>query len=636
MIEILLDGKHVVPKHGSSIKLTSQNPYFASSTTFTYEVELPMDIPNNRAALGWMNCADTPKPKTTLDAEMRMDNITILRGKASVVSVTEKAVKVQLLGARSAFNHESQRTAQYIDRLQLGTVGASGYEANPAPDNITTGDRGNHAITDLQWGEEAEYTDPEGRWLKYPVMNTNNNLVSNDYLLYRDKGGKTYKFGFPKNCAFNDPNVDDPRRRRAIQPKLWWIAELIAKATGFTLDRSDNILYSDGFFRRIFIANTYPHYKINTYLPHWTTAEFWRNLEQAFGLVVVMDEASDRMRIMPRTGFYANGAKRTDITEVVDEYTADVDDDENTDISTSNVSYGGTFANPCDRLDESVTQAARYDTSFSGIDDIKAWAKSIASFRIDNYLDTIFDCKDGRRYIIFKERLEGATAFMEVDQYRARITDPEKDSDQLELKFAPASYLEHEIRAVEKSRGDGRNPSRLYDVGTVKQEVIGCPGRTEDISYTNILEDIINGAEAGEQGSTEDVIYIAFENPGYWLMTGFVDGTEFSINYPQPLGRELTYWRIDEDTPMTAYDRYTLSLNKISGQVNMYTKTIEGAVKIDTATKFCFSFLTDKIIEPTGIFNIHNKLFVCEKIEYSIKDSYLGKLATGYFYPVEL
>lgn len=636
MIEIMLNGTHVVPKHGTSIKFTSQNPYFASSTTFTYEVELPMEIPQNRMVLGWMNRPDTPKPKTSLEAEIRMDNVTVLRGKASVVSVTEKAVKVQLLGTRSAFNHESSRTAQYIDRLQLGTVEAGGYNPNPAPDNATTGDRGNHAISNLQWGEEAEFTEPEGRWLKYPVLNTNNDLVSNDYLLYREEEDKAFRLGFPQKAMFYDTAIDDPRRRKTVQPKLWWIAELIAKATGFTLDRADNVLHTDSFFRKVFIVNSFPHYKLNTYLPHWTAAEFWKNLEQAFGVIVEMDEASDRMRITSRTGFYSTSAKRTELRDIVDEYTADVDDDENTDISTSNVTYGGTFDNPCDRLDETVTQAARYDTSFDDLDDIKAWAQSLASFRLDNYLDTIFDCRDGRQYIIFKERMEGATAFMEVNQYRARVTDPEKDTDQMELKFVPASYFAHDIRAVRLTKVvSSLIPKWIHDVGTVSQYVIGCPGRTEDITYTNVLEDIINGAEAGEQGSTEDVIYIALEG-GYWSLAGDIGGTPYSVDYPEPLGRELNYWCVGDTDTVSLYNHYSLSLNKTTGQVNMYTKTIDGAVKIDTATRYCFSFLTDKIIEPTGIFNILNRLYVCEKLEFSMKDSKLEKLATGYFYPVEL
>jgi len=44
--------------------------------------------------------------------------------------------------------------------------------------------------------------------------------------------------------------------------------------------------------------------------------------------------------------------------------------------------------------------------------------------------------------------------------------------------------------------------------------------------------------------------------------------------------------------------------------------------------------VTDEIPDPSRIFVIRNKKFICEKIEMEVSDDGISKVKTGYFYEI--
>ena len=120
MTQLFLDGQEVVPDAKSTIKFIRENPFFKKSSTYTYEVELPMGIDRNHRFFGNINRIDVAKEKTVYEARLVVDNITVLCGIGHITTVTETSVKVQLLGNEASYNFRNKFDNLFIDELDLG------------------------------------------------------------------------------------------------------------------------------------------------------------------------------------------------------------------------------------------------------------------------------------------------------------------------------------------------------------------------------------------------------------------------------------------------------------------------------------------------------------------------------------
>jgi len=638
MTELVINGRAASMKDGISLKLNVANPYFTDNDAYTYDIDLPLGNERNRRIFGHIHRFDVAKKKKTYPARLIVDNIEVLSGTAVITSVTETSVKVQLMGERTAYNYDSTANKRYIDTLQLGMfTGEIGvFNDNPPSDNSEEENRGLHSPKPTTHGTKPCYEDPQGRWLEYPILNTTTGLASNDYCIYETELDREIPdIGFPPGVTIDSSgNFDYRKDRRAFQPMLWWVCQKIAQATGYTLDKNDNAIYIEEKFRKIFIAAAFPTFRLNLTLPHWTVSEFWANLQKAFGVMVTV--SGNRMRILRRSVYYTSESEIQEIKDAEDSYNCDVDDDDSTDISSSNVAFASFEHDPCDLLESTVTETARVDSSFKDIEDIRQWAKSLASYRLDDFRDTLFKCKDGRDYIYFKERF-GSPAFVQVNQYAARITDIEEDENQIEIKFVPCTYHEHEIPVLEQYLHlTDPNIIRWRPTKTSHTvEILGRPDREDFTDCTTILEDIIAG-DPVEQSEGSNVIYMGIKNGYSELSSSYNHGMNYNFDYPNPNCRERWKWDIESDTVSCEHQGDSLGLNKNTGSANIGSSTLENGLVIDTSVKMCVKFLADKIPDPTTLFNIRNRLFACEKIEATIKNSGLQRMLTGYFFPVDL
>lgn len=638
MTELVINGRPVALKDNTSMKLNVENPYFTDADDYTYDVELPLAEERNRKVFGAINRFDSRKRKETYPARLTVDNVTVLVGSAVITSASETSVKVQLMGEKTAYNYDSTSNANYIDRLELGmfTGRAGEFVDSPPADNSEEDNRGLHYPAPTTIGEYVNYEDPQGRWLEYPLLNTTTGLVSNDYAIYESELGKEIpRFGFPPGTVIDgNGDFDYRKNRRAFQPMLWWVCQKIAAATGYELSKEDNAIYADPMFRKIFIASAFPSYRLCLALPHWTVSEFWANLQKAFGVVVTV--SGDRMKIMQRSVFYTKASPIQEITRSEDVYTCDVDDDESTDISSSNVAFASFEHDPCDLLEETVTESARVDSSFANLEEIRQWAKSLAEGRLDYYRDTLFKCKDGREYIYFKERFD-KPMFVQVNQYGARITDPDKDTDQVEIKFVPCTYYDNEVPVLEQYlKPQDPNLIRWRPTGLSHTvEILGRPDRDDYSDATTILEEIIDG-ETAQQSEGSDVVYIGIKNGYELLKSDYQHGVNYEFEYASPNCRERWTWDIDSDTVSCEHRGDSIGLNRNDGSANIYSSSIGDSLVIDTSVKFCVKFIAGKIPDPTALFNIRNRMFACERLEATVTSEGLQPVVTGYFFPVDL
>lgn len=350
MIELFLDGKPAIPTSNLSIKLTCENPFFTKSGEYTYDVELPIDIPQNRAIFGNICRMDIPKPDKRYRARLRVDNQSVLEGEAHITEVSHTSVKVQLLGAAAAYHFATNLDKLYIDEINLGNwlqaVPEKYLTGMTPPDLSKQSDPGcfcvwealkgviNPEINQAKSQRELLFGD-ELPFVAYPTFNstpieedkesfwTKNKNLFNHFFLFPTDDTSTTLAGYISSPVFDG---------FAPQPYVWYMAQIIANATGFSLDKEDNALWSNENLRHIFIVNATDSFFCNKGLPHWSVNEWWSNLEDTFGVIVHIDYSSRHLSISRRDKYFNETAESNFIDDIVDEYKVDLNEDTEKDV----------------------------------------------------------------------------------------------------------------------------------------------------------------------------------------------------------------------------------------------------------------------------------------------------------------
>lgn len=673
MIQLFLDGMPAIPAANANIKLTSENPLFTKAASYTYDVELPLDIPENRRIFGFLHRLDSPKKERTLTARLLADNVPVLAGTAHITSVTETAVKVQLLGAASAYNYGNKMEETYIDELDLGDWYSASF-----PDEVPPPRERLYTTEDLfaRLNRVGNYTDPTGKeaienlfyrdflpWVAFPVLNETAGAVCN-YYYYRYPGGTWTELPQLRLLAdrFEIMGLDIGSNGAilAVQPFVWFVCQKIAEATGLYLPPEQNALRSNTFFRDIFIVNANNSGFCNRALPHWTVNEWWEQIEKTFGVVMTIDYLSETMSLTLRADHYSRLAETVCVADVVDEYTVNLDDDTREDISASNTGFADFEGPNTERLPESVRKNALRDNSFADLAALHAWAASLGADGMEEHKGTIFECADGRCYIYSSKdkRLE------EVDAYRPRIVREANSDIEIEIKFVPACYRDFHCAITQGESGEQPYaPGATHTVGFLDTKVLSVPNVAEmwnlrvaeQDGYDTALdiEKVLDGEQDEPTETSDDstggVVYIALaaaieDNPAVSLPVTLHGDHRVThqFRYPKALLRTFSYAPLDgqpatEDAPAgTGRKPSTLSLVPRAGEQTLAAATVEGnAVKINATVRHCFKFVSDRVPDPASLFLIRNRRFVCDKIEATITPNGLQPLLTGYFYELD-
>lgn len=652
MIQIFLNDTPVYIKDGAAVKLTVENPMFDSGDSYTYDVELPLHLPANRDFFGSINRIDVSKKYLKYSARLVADNRTLLTGDAVLLQVTDTVAKVQLLGSGASLNFQNSADGRYIDELDLGD-----FATDTWPTRYTEPVRGT-AYGYAPAGDilpAAYATSGECGWVAYPVENSTAEVICNEWrIMETSAGAGKYAWEWEPKHSVRD-NEEQPPCIVSPQPFLWFMAKKIAAATGVNLPDDDNILLQDDLLKRIFIVNASGYAQWNRALPHWTVNEWWQELQNAFGVVLTVD-AGGNGRAVPRTAYYNSESSVTYIDKVADEFTVDVNDDTEADVSTSNVGYADFDADAIDLLDEGVINSARFIDDFDSLEAIADYADSLEDKWgwLDSVRDVIFRCKDGHQYIYFanfeedydyKPLIRPCPAIREVNIYRPRMANSESSEVEKELRFVPCKLVEYEPTVMRKS--DDRHPGAqgAYPVvGTgTPVPILSRPDREETARLSEdaegvILEDIINGdAEAVDKDATgEEQIYVALQPDVCEYPVSFaVNGNLRSATYPCPTRPLRRSWDVSGSFFGTG-SKYALTLNRSEGIKNVYTSQIAEGVQIDTRVKQCIKFYSKEVPDVSSVFVIRNKKFACAKLEVNITAQGIDNIITGYFYEMEL
>lgn len=601
MIKLIIDGKEAVIKAGTSFKLTRMNPYFEDQGDFTFEVQLPLDgCAENLAIFGALHRAEVGLAgwaNKELPMHLIAPPVNVV-GVAKVMTVSEAEVKVQLLAGKSAvndFGKDAEGKDLYIDELDLGL----------SLDNTNT---------------PVGYQDPydvkkKHLYVTFPVKDSTGMIVN--YPLWTwHLLGTVWRRDY---CTY---------KNYAVQPYLATVINSIIRKLGYWQLLN---VFNSSWLKDVFVANNVQTNNVDDILPHWTVAEFFTELRNAFGVYLDVGESVKSVNLVSLSSHYS-GSAGVVLEEVLDELTADIDHDENAKTTKEgNTEYELGSISGVLRLPDEVWQNAIIKT-FSDDGILRRWIGGNIREEEKSSSKWLFvDLNLNRTYAYLKSAKDGKFYLAQVDAFPPLIRNGAY------YKAATNREINTKLRIVPLQMTYQNFKCEPYNPDL--DQLIGIPIL---MSYADsVVPDkqtySVNGAINGNSESTTnetnklDKLYVAFNSNAAWEKSGEV------FPYKVPLGINYlpTYDGFYLPLTLKTNIRQPFSLRPSLNETACVGYNLEFMDRIKTAVERQFLFLDDVDVDPTASYVIKGKRYACHKIEVTIDTNGVQPLKRGYFYEIE-
>ena len=604
MTELYIDGKNAVLPEGFNISFISENPYFTRSSNYSLDVELPM--PANHAIFRHISRLDVTKKKTILPATLMVDNRTLLRGSAVLLSVEDTLLKVQLVSGNAEFNLLTNDDI-YIDELDLG-----GPYNPPHP-------------------EMFQFFLPESE-----MANTYGSVDEVDGVFlpvfYQEAKDDNLVNAVLYEAETTNFNPGASMYAGSFQPYLLIVIKKLIEHFGYTFDSS---FFDNNFLRNTYVCSALNSFRIETALPHWTVSEFFDELEKFLGVITVVDEHAKVVHLVELNNYFSNSDKEViSHTALLREFSVDIGEEkDNKDVASGNVGYDlpSTSNDGYLRLDKDILAAAK-KAEYANYQELKSAYDNMTTEERKKILFIV-----GKRYYInYNEEETDTNTLREVNLYADLIRNPESYDTDAKLKITPAKIVQYD-------RGTWKRLENNFDVvRTNTSLVLNIPlisyyrkmyNPDWIISPTgeafNIQEAISGDIELPEKQQKNDRMEVAF-NTGIFNRQNVTSGGQtkvYSHAYP------FTDYQQKTAAQLTDFLPYSLSLNDVCpdsighrlSTLNIFHSNIP----------YTIQFLADKMPDVNKVFLIGNKQYLCEKIEAEIDADGLNKVLKGTFYRIE-
>ena len=601
MIKLIIDGKEAVIKAGTSFKLTRMNPYFEDQGDFTFEVQLPLDgCAENLAIFGALHRAEVGLAgwaNKELPMHLIAPPVNVV-GVAKVMTVSEAEVKVQLLAGKSAvndFGKDAEGKDLYIDELDLGL----------SLDNTNT---------------PVVYQDPydvkkKHLYVTFPVKDSTGMIVNYPLWTWHLSGTVWIR----DYCTY---------KNYAVQPYLATVINSIIRKLGYWQLLN---VFNSSWLKDVFVANNVQTNNVDDILPHWTVAEFFTELRNAFGVYLDVGESVKSVNLVSLSSHYS-GSAGVVLEEVLDELTADIDHDENAKTTKEgNTEYELGSISGVLRLPDEVWQNAIIKT-FSDDGLLRRWiGENIREEEKSSSKWLFVDLNLNRTYAYLKSAKDGKFYLAQVDAFPPLIRNGAY------YKAATNREINTKLRIVPLQMTYQNFKCEPYNPNL--DQLIGIPIL---MSYADsVVPDkqtySVNGAINGNSESTTnetnklDKLYVAFNSNAAWEKSGEV------FPYKVPLGINYlpTYDGFYLPLTLKTNIRQPFSLRPSLNETACVGYNLEFMDRIKTAVERQFLFLDDVDVDPTASYVIKGKRYACHKIELTIDTNGVQPLKRGYFYEIE-
>lgn len=608
MRQLYIDGKPAVIKSGSSFKFYRENIYFTESEDYTLDVTLPLQgCPENldiftaihRPEMSLVHLIGKKYPFHFISPPLDIS------GSAIVTEVNEKEVKVQLLAGATGLDLETIGKDIYIDELDLG-------KAFDVTQNITQYDltqmeslfRHRDDIT------KAPYDSNEDKCVFFPVYTEGDGSVVN-----------CHRFRYSSRYGEAEYTICTENGKISAQPYLLLIIERVFDAIGYQLN-PDNVI-AKSWQRNIFIANGRNEFQYANILPHWTVTEFLKEVSLFCGVLFTVEGTT--VNTIRKSDYYGSADECVVISDVIDEYTTEIEDEEegSKDPLTGNVGYDFDSIDPMLRLPDEVWMKADVKEPFYNESTMRQWAGSYS----EDKSDWILSEKQNNGVYAYIEDSEGFF-LCEVDQVGSILRDGKRREIDVSLRIVPTKMEMHPVAYDYTLNGANKTLTDAFYIPKLMTS-----GSSEKIPRFSVNNAVNPYAEASEPSKPER-IEVAYNDGGKFHLGSWKDPTGASVEITIPLATGIPYAREDEAYFRTLFTDTGSHGNLLLKEGSPMYTILSPAIKIDTRVKHSFQFLDNIDPDPKHKFLIQGRKYACQKIEYTCEDEGVSPIKRGYFYEI--
>ena len=553
------------------------------------------------------------------DCKLFCNSQLIMSGVGTILSVNEKEIKLQIVGGKSRIKFNDRMTKHYIDEISFGTADKPGY----------TVDKGwSQGIKDLQKikdiyrldEDKSQFLGVEGKWCFVPVRDETNDTIANFVGVDRTK----------QFIGYNAPYI----MNLAVQPNLMHIFRKVVEYEGYTLKRND---FDCKPWNLLYIASAYKTRELCKALPHWSSYTFIEEFRKLFNATIVFDDI-----LMTCSVINASELTTADSIEIepMDEYTTDYDEDGSfSTSSTANLEYN--LGNSANRDNYEVITKKVFDNfeivhSKELMGANKQFASTTLSWSEKQKRQTIIE-NFGNFYVYMVDENDNKS-WKPAGIWSPLIRDSSSD-DFVDLNISPAAQVVENINFKSGLLEDKYYERRcLLSMPNDKEsDSKECDVDDDGYSYTSVQDALDDESALDNSEDEQECMNIFFILPGRVQST---DGSTTKLSWVGEKSRWpqfLTDYRINEGFRLgiahfeDCYFSLSLCMKSEFGTTSLGTLHANG-LKIDNKNCMEVKYRSDDIPDPSKIYIIRNKRFVCEKIEMEVKDDAIEPVYTGYFY----
>lgn len=620
MITCIINGHRAYPISTSSIKVTYANQYVTDDGEYTYDITFPMNILANREIFKNVSRFEVAKNIAKYDdCKLYVDSRIIMSGVGTILSVNQNEVKLQIVGGKSRIKFNEKLTKHYIDELDLGIADKPGYTVDKG---WSQGFKNIQKINDIYRldDDKSKFLGVEGKWCFVPVRDETNDMIANFVGVDKTKQFIGYNAPFIMNLA--------------VQPNLMHIFRKVVEYEGYTLNRND---YDCKPWNLLYIASAYKTRELRKALPHWSSYTFIEEFRKLFNATIVFDDILKTCSVINASELTTADSIKI---EPLDEYTTDYDEDGSISTSsTANLEYNlGGSANRgsyeviskkvFENFESFHSEEISLDHQF--VTTTLLWSeKKKRQTIIENFGD----------YYIYVEDESGKKKWKLAGIWSPLIRDKSSE-DYVDLNISPAAQVVEDINFKTGLLEDKYYEKRcLLSIPNDKEPDSKESDVDDDgFSYTSVQDAIDDESTLNKSEDDQECMNIFFILPGR-VQIGGPNQTSLSwVGNKSRWPQFLTDYRINEDYRYSGiadifHDTYSLSLRKTREVGSTCLGSFHNnGLRIDNKNSMEVKFKSDEIPDPSNIYIIRNKRFVCAKIEMEVKDDAIEPIYTGYFY----
>lgn len=498
MITCVINGMAAYPAASQSIKLTYANQYVTDDGEYSYDINFPMSIMDNRRVFRNVSRFDVSKVTQKFDdCKLYVSGRLILSGVGTIISVTESEIKLQIVGGKSRIKFNDHMTKHYIDEIPFGTADKPGHDINKGWSQEFKGLR---QITDIYRLDEdkSKFLGVEGKWCFMPVRDETSDIIANFVGV-----DKTKQF-----IGENAPFISN----LAVQPNLMYIFRKVVEYEGYTLKRND---FDCKPWNLLYIASAYKTRELRRALPHWSSYTFIEEFRKLFNATIVFNDIKKTCSVIN-----ASELTTADSVEIksLDEYTTDYDEDGSfSTSSTANLEYNlGDSANRdnYDVISKKVFEnfEITHSEELSGPD--KQFASTTLLWSEKRKRQTIIEYYGS--YYIYVEDENGNKNWQLAGCWSPLIRDKSSD-DYVDLSISPAAQVVENINFKTALMGekDYYEKRCLLSIPNNKESNSKESDIDEDgYSYTSVQDALDDESTLDKSEDEQECMNVFFILPG--------------------------------------------------------------------------------------------------------------------------